>query len=84
MNTGGAVGAAGFAWGTAVFSIGSVVAAALVDGAAVPGGIRTWGTGGAGVDAWVLLGAAVVVPGSACVEGGAEDGTASVKWVGSL
>ena len=84
MSTGGAVGAASVAWGTAVFSTGSVLAAALVEGAAVPAGVRTWATGGAGVDAGVLLGAAVVVAGSACVEGGAEDGTASAKWVPSL
>ena len=72
------------AWGTAVFSTGSVVATTFVDGGAVPAGIRAWATDGADVDAGVLLGAAVVVAGSDCVEGGAEDGTASAKLVPSL
>ena len=84
MSTSGAVGAASVAGGTAVLSTDCVVAAALVDGAAVlAGGVRARATGGAGVGAGVL-GAAVVVAGAACVEGGAEDGTASAKWVASL
>ena len=78
------MGAASVAWGAAVVSTGCVVATALEDGAAVLAGVRTRATGGAGVDAGVLLGAAVVVAGAACVEGGAEEGTASATWDAQL